>query len=117
MTSIDFLILLIFLTATLGLGLYFSKKAKKDTKDFFLSNRNLSWWLAGTSMVAASFSSDTPLAVVEFVYKNGIYGNWYWWSFAIQGLMVTFLFSKLWRRAEILTDVEFFEFRYSICKK
>ncbi len=113
MTSIDFLILLIFLTATLGLGLYFSKKAKKDTKDFFLSNRNLSWWLAGTSMVAASFSSDTPLAVVEFVYKNGIYGNWYWWSFAIQGLMVTFLFSKLWRRAEILTDVEFFEFRYS----
>lgn len=64
-------------------------------------------------MVAASFSSDTPLAVVEFVYKNGIYGNWYWWSFAIQGLMVTFLFSKLWRRAEILTDVEFFEFRYS----
>lgn len=64
-------------------------------------------------MVAASFSSDTPLAVTEFVYKNGIYGNWYWWSFAIQGLMVTFLFSKLWRRAEILTDVEFFEFRYS----
>lgn len=64
-------------------------------------------------MVAASFSSDTPIAVVEFVYKNGIYGNWYWWSFAIQGLMVTFLFSKLWRRAEILTDVEFFEFRYS----
>lgn len=64
-------------------------------------------------MVAASFSSDTPLAVTEFVYKNGIAGNWYWWSFAIQGLMVTFLFSKLWRRAEILTDVEFFEFRYS----
>ncbi len=113
MKSIDYLILFTFLLLTLVLGLYFSKRKKENTGDFFLSSRNLSWWLAGTSMVAASFSSDTPLAVVEFVYKNGIYGNWYWWSFAIQGLMVTFLFSKLWRRAEILTDVEFFEFRYS----
>ncbi|MEJ5166460.1 MAG: sodium:solute symporter family protein, partial [Thermoanaerobaculia bacterium] len=113
MKPFDYLILFLFLIATLILGLYFSKKKKQNTGDFFLSNRNLSWWLAGTSMVAASFSSDTPLAVTEFVYKNGIYGNWYWWSFAIQGLMVTFLFSKLWRRAEILTDVEFFEFRYS----
>lgn len=113
MNSLDIFILIIFLLFTLIIGLYFSRKAKKNTNDFFLSSRNLSWWLAGTSMVAASFSSDTPLAVVEFVYKNGIYGNWYWWSFAIQGLMVTFLFSKLWRRAEILTDVEFFEFRYS----
>jgi len=110
---IDFLILIIFLLFTLILGLYFSKRKKENTNDFFLSKRNLTWWLAGTSMVAASFSSDTPLAVVEFVYKNGVYGNWYWWSFAIQGTMVTFLFSKFWRRAEILTDVEFFEFRYS----
>jgi Na+/proline symporter len=113
MTSLDYAIILAFLVFTVGLGLYFTKRASGSMKDFFVSGRNLTWWLAGTSMVAASFSSDTPLAVTEFVYEHGIAGNWYWWSFAIQGTMVTFLFSKMWRRAEILTDVEFFEFRYS----
>src|SRR5512136_938813 len=113
MIFIDFFIIGIFLVITVFLGFYFIKKASGSLKDFFVSGRNLTWWLAGTSMVAASFSSDTPLAVTEFVYEHGIAGNWYWWSFAIQGMMVTFLFSKLWRRAEILTDVEFFEFRYS----
>jgi Na+/proline symporter len=113
MTFLDYSIIAAFLVFTVGLGLYFTKRASGSMKDFFVSGRNLTWWLAGTSMVAASFSSDTPLAVTEFVYEHGIAGNWYWWSFAIQGMMVTFLYSKLWRRAEILTDVEFFEFRYS----
>ena len=113
MTLLDYAIIAFFLAVTVGLGLYFTKRSSGSMKDFFVSGRNLTWWLAGTSMVAASFSSDTPLAVTEFVYEYGIAGNWYWWSFAIQGMMVTFLYSKLWRRAEILTDVEFFEFRYS----
>ena len=113
MTLLDYAIIAFFLAVTVGLGLYFTKRSSGSMKDFFVSGRNLTWWLAGTSMVAASFSSDTPLAVTEFVYEYGIAGNWYWWSFAIHGMMVTFLYSKLWRRAEILTDVEFFEFRYS----
>ena len=113
MTLLDYAIIAFFLAVTVGLGLYFTKRSSGSMKDFFVSGRNLTWWLAGTSMVAASFSSDTPLAVTEFVYEHGIAGNWYWWSFAIHGMMVTFLYSKLWRRAEILTDVEFFEFRYS----
>ena len=113
MTPLDYGIILAFLIGAACLGFYFTRRASGSMKDFFVSGRNLTWWLAGTSMVAASFSSDTPLAVTEFTYKNGIAGNWYWWSFAVQGMMVTFLFSKMWRRAEILTDVEFFEFRYS----
>lgn len=113
MTPLDYAIILAFLAGAAFLGFYFTRRASGGMKDFFVSGRNLTWWLAGTSMVAASFSSDTPLAVTELTYKNGIAGNWYWWSFAVQGMMVTFLFSKMWRRAEILTDVEFFEFRYS----
>lgn len=111
--AIDWWIIGIYIAITVSVGLYFSKRASRSMKDFFISGRSLPWWLAGTSIVATSFAADTPLAVTEMVWRNGIAGNWYWWAFVIQGLMVTFLFSKLWRRAEILTDVEFFELRYS----
>ncbi|HPR65472.1 MAG TPA: Na+:solute symporter [Thermoanaerobaculia bacterium] len=110
---IDWAIIIGYTAVTVVLGLYFARRASGGINDFFISGRQLPWWLAGTSMVATSFAADTPLAVTEMVVKDGIAGNWYWWSFAIQGLMVTFLFSKFWRRAEIVTDVEFFELRYS----
>ena len=82
-------------------------------QEFFLSGRNLPWWLAGTSMVATTFAADTPLAVTELVARNGIAGNWLWWNFLFGGMLTVFFFARLWRRAGILTDVEFVEIRYT----
>ncbi len=98
---------------TVWIGFRFSKKAGKGLESFFLGGRNLPWYLAGISMVATTFAADTPLAVTEIVAKNGIAGNWLWWNFAIGGLLTTFFFARLWRRAEVLTEVEFIELRYS----
>ena len=89
------------------------RRAGKSTDEFFLSGRNLPWYLAGLSMVATTFAADTPLAVTELVAKNGIAGNWLWWNFAFGGLLTVFFFAKLWRRAGIMTEVEFAEIRYS----
>ncbi len=97
----------------MSIGLIYSKRAGGSTENFFLSGRKLSWWLAGLSMVATTFAADTPLAVTELVGQNGIAGNWLWWNMLIGGMLTVFFFSRLWRRAEILTDVEFIEFRYS----
>ncbi len=98
---------------SIGIALYYSKRAGKSTDEFFLSGRNLPWYLAGLSMVATTFAADTPLAVTELVTKNGIAGNWIWWNFAFGGLLTVFFFAKLWRRAGIMTEVEFAEIRYS----
>ncbi|HLI30435.1 MAG TPA: sodium:solute symporter family protein [Terriglobia bacterium] len=95
------------------IGLYFRKKGTESTNDYFVSGRNVSWWLAGTSMVAATFSADTPLAVTGLVATQGIAGNWLWWGLLLSGMMTVFCFARLWRRAEIVTDVEFVELRYS----
>ncbi len=81
--------------------------------EFFLSGRNLPWWLAGTAMVATTFAADTPLAVTELVAKNGIAGNWIWWNFLFGSMLTVFFFARLWRRAGVLTDIEFIELRYS----
>jgi Na+/proline symporter len=113
MQSIDWAIVVLYFVLSAGIGVYFTKRAGKNIQEFFLSGRNLPWWLAGTSMVATTFAADTPLAVTELVAKNGIAGNWLWWNFVFGGMLTVFFFARLWRRAGIMTDVEFVEIRYS----
>ncbi|MCH7939792.1 MAG: sodium:proline symporter, partial [Candidatus Marinimicrobia bacterium] len=110
---LDWLIIAVYLLISLGIALYYSRRASASTTEFFLSGRNLPWWIAGTAMVATTFAADTPLAVTELVAKNGIAGNWLWWNMLFGGMLTTFFFARLWRRAGILTDVEFSELRYS----
>ncbi|NNG27040.1 MAG: sodium:proline symporter, partial [Ignavibacteriaceae bacterium] len=113
MEIVDYLIIAVYLIISILIALYYSKRAGKDTNEFFLSGRNLPWYLAGISMVATTFAADTPLAVTELVAKNGIAGNWLWWNFAFGGILTVFFFARLWRRAGIVTEVEFAELRYS----
>ena len=113
MKIIDWVIVVLYFVLNLGIGLYFYRKASGSTENFFLSGRKMSWWLAGLSMVATTFAADTPLAVTELVAKNGIAGNWLWWNMMFGGMLTVFFFARLWRRANILTDVEFIELRYS----
>ncbi len=110
---VDFAVIIIFFIVIFSIAAYYTKKAGKDTNSFFLSGRNMPWYIAGTAMVATTFAADTPLAVTELVARNGIAGNWLWWNMAIGAMLTVFFFSKLWRRAGIVTDVEFVEFRYS----
>lgn len=110
---LDFAVIAAMLAAVLGIAAYYSRAAGKNTETFFLSGRNLPWYIAGTAMVATTFAADTPLAVTELVARNGIAGNWLWWNMAIGGMLTVFLFAKLWRRAGIITDVELVEMRYS----
>lgn len=109
---IDWLIIIAYLALSLGIGLWYRKRASSSLTDFFLGGRNLPWHVAGISMVATTFAADTPLAVTELVGQSGIAGNWLWWNFLFGGMLTTFFFSRLWRRAEIVTEVEFIEFRY-----
>jgi solute:Na+ symporter, SSS family len=102
-----------YLAITLALGLYFRRKSSGNTEDYFVSGRKVSWWLAGTSMVATTFAADTPLVVTGLVYTQGIAGNWLWWSLLPSGMMTVFFFARLWRRSGLLTDAEFSEMRYS----
>jgi len=110
---IDWIIIISFLLLILGVGLALTKQAGKNVESFFLGGRKLPWWIAGTSMVATTFAADTPLLVTELVAQNGISGNWLWWNGLIGGMLATFFFAKLWRKANILTDVELTELRYS----
>ena len=110
---IDWLIILSYIAFSLGVGIYFSKRAASSTEEYFLSGRSLPWWIVGTSMVATTFAADTPLAITEFVRGPGIWQNWFWWNLLMGSLLGVFLFSRLWRRAEILTDNELLEIRYS----
>uniref|UniRef100_UPI004049955F sodium:solute symporter family protein n=1 Tax=Fulvivirga sp. TaxID=1931237 RepID=UPI004049955F len=109
----DYLIIIIFIAITLFIGLKFRKEAGKDISSFFLGGRNLPWYIAGISMVATTFAADTPLAVTELVAQNGIAGNWLWWNMLAGGMLTTFFFARYWRRAEVLTDIELIEMRYS----
>ena len=97
----------------LGIGFYYKARAGKSISEFFLSGRNVPWWLAGTSMVATTFAADTPLAVTGLVARNGIAGNWLWWNFVASGMLTVFFYARLWRRAGVMTDVEFAEIRYA----
>ena len=110
---IDWTIILAYICFSLGVGIYFSKRAASSTEEYFLSGRSLPWWIVGTSMVATTFAADTPLAITEFVRGPGIWQNWFWWNLLMGSLLSVFLFSRLWRRAEILTDNELLELRYS----
>jgi SSS family solute:Na+ symporter len=110
---IDFAVIIGFFLIIFGIAAYYSRMAGKNTGQFFLSGRNLPWYIAGTAMVATTFAADTPLAVTELVARNGIAGNWLWWNMALGAILTVFFFAKLWRRAEIMTDVEFVELRYS----
>ena len=113
LSPLDGVIIISYILFALGLGIYYSKRAGRNINEFFVSGRNLPWWLAGTSMVATTFAADTPLAVTGLVVKDGIAGNWLWWNMVLSGMLATFLFSRLWRRAEIITDVELTELRYA----
>ncbi len=109
----DWFVIAIFLLVSIGIGLYLSRRASRSTSEFFLSGRNLPWYVAGTSMVATTFAADTPLAVTELVAESGISGNWLWWNMLFGGMLTVFFFARLWRRANIMTDAEFVSIRYS----
>jgi SSS family solute:Na+ symporter len=112
LTLADWLIIALYFGASAAIGLAYTRKASKSLDEYFVSGRSLPWWLAGTSMVATTFAADTPLAVAGFVAKYGVAGNWLWWNGAFSGVLTVFFFSRLWRRAGVLTDVEFAELRY-----
>lgn len=112
-SNLDWLIVLLFLSSFIFIGLLNTKKSGESSKEFFLSGRKMPWWLLGISMVATTFSADTPNLVTNIVRVDGISGNWQWWAFLITGMMTVFFYAKLWRRSEVLTDLEFYELRYS----
>lgn len=111
--GLDWIIIASYIVFIVFIGLLFKKQAGKSLNDFFLGGRKLPWWLAGLSMVATTFAADTPLVVTELVGKSGISGNWLWWNFLIGGMLTTFFFARLWRRANVLTELEFISIRYS----
>ena len=113
LSLLDWTVIAAYFLFNLGIGIYYARKATGSTSEFFLSGRNVPWWLAGTSMVATTFAADTPLAVTGFVARNGIAGNWLWWNFVMSGMLTVFLYARLWRRAGVMTDIEFAELRYS----
>jgi solute:Na+ symporter, SSS family len=113
LTTIDFLVVAAYFVLAIGTASFFIKRAKRSMLDYFVSRRSTPWWLAGTAMVATTFSADTPLAVTEMVVKNGVAGNWLWWSMLFSGMLTVFFFARLWRRAEVVTDVELTEMRYA----
>ncbi|HUL01601.1 MAG TPA: sodium:solute symporter family protein [Gemmatimonadales bacterium] len=112
LTAIDWAIVALYFLLNLGIGLYYRARAGKSVGEYFLSGRNVPWWLAGTSMVATTFAADTPLAVTGMVARNGIAGNWLWWTFVASGMLTVFFYARLWRRAGVTTDIEFSEIRY-----
>ncbi|MDX2270070.1 MAG: sodium:solute symporter family protein [Bryobacter sp.] len=113
LTTLDWLFIVVYFVITIGIGLYYRARASQNVDEFFLSGRNIPWWLAGTSMVATTFAADTPLAVTGLVFKGGIAGNWLWWNMVASGMMTVFLYARLWRRSGVMTDIEFSEIRYS----
>ncbi|MEM7453927.1 MAG: sodium:solute symporter family protein [Planctomycetota bacterium] len=112
LTALDFAIIGGYFLLTLVIGLYFTRRAGSSVSEFFISGRSLPWWIAGTSMVATTFASDTPLAVTGLVVKNGLAGNWFWWAFALGGMFTVFVYARMWRRSEVMTDVELIKLRY-----
>jgi len=113
LSVIDWLIICAYFVISLAIGIWASKQAGEDTKSFFLAGRNMPWWLLGVSMVATTFSTDTPNLVTDLVRQNGVSGNWTWWAFLLTGMLTVFVYAKLWRRSGVLTDIEFYELRYS----
>ena len=113
LSTLDWTIVVAYFAVSLLVGLWASKHSGQDTKSFFLAGRNMPWWLLGVSMVATTFSTDTPNLVTDLVRQNGVSGNWVWWSFLLTGMLTVFVYANLWHRLEVLTDIEFYELRYS----
>ncbi|CAM1373987.1 sodium:solute symporter family protein [Tenacibaculum xiamenense] len=112
LSALDYALIFIFFSVTLFIGIWVSKYSGKSSTDFFLSGRRMPWWLLGVSMVATTFSTDTPNLVTDIVRTNGVSGNWVWWAFLLTGLLTVFIYAKLWRKSNVLTDMEFYEIRY-----
>ena len=113
LSSLDYTIIFCFFSITLIIGFLVSKKSSSSSSEYFLSGRNMPWWLLGISMVATTFSTDTPNLVTDIVRTSGVSGNWVWWAFLLTGLLTVFVYAKLWRRSNVNTDMEFYELRYS----
>ncbi len=113
LTLLDWLVIAAYFALNLAIGLYYARRARGSTAEFFLSGRDVPWWLAGTSMVATTFAADTPLLVTGIVARYGIAGNWLWWNMVASGMLTVFFYARLWRRAGVMTDVEFAEVRYA----
>ncbi len=113
LTPLDWAVVALYFAFNLGVGLYYRARAESSVDEFFLSGRDVPWWLAGTSMVAATFAADTPLAVTGMVAMGGVAGNWLWWCFAASGMLTVFFYARLWRRSGVMTDIEFAEIRYA----
>ncbi|QBA65669.1 sodium:solute symporter family protein [Muriicola soli] len=112
LSTLDYSFIIVFFSTVLAIGIIVSKKSGKNTSEFFLSGRTMPWWLLGLSMVATTFSTDTPNLVTDIVRTNGVSGNWVWWAFLITGLLTVFVYAKLWRKSNVNTDLEFYELRY-----
>ena len=112
LAPIDWILIIVFFSIVLAIGIIVSKKSGKNTSEYFLSNRSLPWWLLGFSMVATTFSTDTPNLVTDIVRNNGVSGNWVWWAFLLTGLLTVFVYAKLWRKSDVQTDMEFYDLRY-----
>ncbi len=112
LATLDYVIIAVYMAFSIGVGVLFSKKASGSTDDYFVGGRSMPWWLIGTSMVATTFASDTPLAMTEMVREHGMWRNWFWWNACIAQIMAVFLFARLWRRARVTTDNELLEIRY-----
>jgi Na+/proline symporter len=110
---IDWVVIAVTLAVCFGPALFLGHRAGKNTSEFFVSGRAVPWWLAGLSMVATTFSSDTPNLVTDIVRRNGVAGNWVWWAFVLTGVATVFFYARLWRRSGVMTDLEFYEIRYS----
>ena len=112
LSTLDLSIIIALFVIILGIGFYVSKSSGKSASQYFLSGRNMPWWLLGLSMVATTFSTDTPNLVTDIVRTNGVAGNWVWWAFLITGLLTVFVYARLWRQSNVTTDIEFYELRY-----
>ncbi|MBT7243045.1 MAG: Na+:solute symporter, partial [Flavobacteriaceae bacterium] len=112
LAPLDWILIISFFSLILAIGIIVSKKSGQSTSEYFLSNRNMPWWLLGFSMVATTFSTDTPNLVTDIVRNNGVSGNWVWWAFLLTGLLTVFVYAKLWRRSDVNTDLEFYDLRY-----
>src|SRR3954467_2964960 len=112
-TSLDWIIVLVSIAVSFAPAIYLARRAGTSTAEFFTSGRAAPWWLIGTSMVATTFSTDTPNLVTNLVREHGVANNWLWWAFLLTGMATVFFYARLWRRSHVLTDLEFYELRYS----
>jgi Na+/proline symporter len=111
LSTFDYTLIIGFFSVVLLVGILVSRQSGKNTTEYFLSGRSMPWWLLGFSMVATTFSTDTPNLVTDIVRNNGVAGNWVWWAFLLTGLLTVFVYAKLWRRSDVTTDMEFYDLR------